>query len=98
MGGAHIKRRFRPEEGYERSRRKGRQNLKRLRPIKGGAKAREKSRALSAGAYVMETVLTMLFLLGVLVARANYLYGRSAYEAGEYGGPFVPRWLQLRVQ
>jgi hypothetical protein len=29
----------------------------------------------------------------ILLARANYLYGRSAYEAGEYGGPFVPVWI-----
>jgi hypothetical protein len=42
----------------------------------------------------METVLVAAFLLvGVLVTRANYLYGRSAYEAGECGGPFVPRWV-----
>lgn len=39
----------------------------------------------------MEAALVVaLLLLGLLVARANHLYGRSAYEAGEYGGPFVP--------
>ena len=42
----------------------------------------------------METIVTVaLLFVSVLIARANYLYGRSAYEAGEYGGPLVPMWL-----
>ena len=36
----------------------------------------------------------IFYIVGaILLARANYLYGRSAYEAGEYGGPFVPVWI-----
>ena len=44
---------------------------------------------------VMDTIVVMAFLfISVLVARANYLYGRSAYESGEYGRPFVPICLR----
>ena len=31
----------------------------------------------------------------VCIARAHHLYGRSPFEAGEYGGPFIPVWLTL---
>ena len=35
-----------------------------------------------------------LFLIGIVVARLNYLYGRSAFEAGEVGStPFIPIWF-----
>ena len=47
----------------------------------------------------MEVGFFLAFLLvAVLVARANYLYGRSAHEAGEYDGPFVPAWFSRLVK
>lgn len=38
-------------------------------------------------------VLIGITVLAACIARANHLYGRSAFEAGEYGGPFFPSWL-----
>lgn len=53
-----------------------------LRP---GAAAEKRAKKKMDAALVVALVL-----LGLLVARANHLFGRSAHEAGEYGGPFVP--------
>lgn len=36
---------------------------------------------------------TFYIVCAILLARANWLYGRSAYEAGEYGGTFIPKWI-----
>ena len=29
----------------------------------------------------------------MIIARLQYLYGRSAFEAGEYGGDFIPFYI-----
>ena len=39
---------------------------------------------------IEEFFLSLVCLFGLLVARAQYLYGRSAFEASEYGGRFLP--------
>ena len=37
-----------------------------------------------------ELTLIPVFITIVVVSRLVHLYGRSAYEANEYGGPFIP--------
>ena len=39
----------------------------------------------------MEYLLVAAFVIIIIFfARLNFLYGRSAFECGEYGGPFIP--------
>jgi hypothetical protein len=35
-------------------------------------------------------ILLIGLFFGLIIARLNYLYGRSAVEANEYGGDFIP--------
>ena len=39
---------------------------------------------------MMECFLFLFFIISLIITRLVHLYGRSAYEAGEYGGDFVP--------
>lgn len=41
---------------------------------------------------MFETVeILVLILVSAFIARLVHLYGRSAFEAGEYGGNIIPR-------
>ena len=37
-----------------------------------------------------ELILVTMFITMLVVSRLVHLYGRSVYEANEYGGPFIP--------
>jgi len=46
-----------------------------------------------------ENVLIMFglifgLLFGLIIARLVHLYGRSAFEANEYGGDFIPPFIK----
>ena len=37
-----------------------------------------------------ELLIFIIIIFSLIIARLVHLYGRSAYEAGEYGGDFIP--------
>ena len=44
--------------------------------------------------YIEFLIFIILFIITIIIARAQYLYGRSAFaKAGEYGGDFIPKWI-----
>ena len=40
-----------------------------------------------------ELLIFIIIIFSLIIARLVHLYGRSAYEAGEYGGDFIPLGL-----